>query len=139
LDVNYANNKILKAHDTKFLGLLVNSTLSWKPHTEQVLHNLSIACYALRSITPYMSQEVMKMVYHAYFHSTMLYRIIFWGNSTDSQKNFKMQKRAIRIITGSKNRDPCRDLFKNLKILPFYSQYIFSLLIFVTENKSMYN
>jgi hypothetical protein len=51
----------------------------------------------------------------------------------------KMQKRAIRIITGSKNRDSCRDLFKNLKILPFYSQYIFSLLIFVIENKRMYN
>jgi hypothetical protein len=62
-----------------------------------------------------MSQEVMKMVYHAYFYSTILYGIIFWGNSTDSKKNFKMQKRAIRIITGSKNRDYCRDLLKHLK------------------------
>jgi hypothetical protein len=69
----------------------------------------------------------------------MLYGIIFWGNSTDSKRMFKMQKRAIRIIAGSKNRDSCRDLFKNLKILPFYSQYIFSLLISVIENKSMYN
>jgi hypothetical protein len=109
LDVSYANKKILKAHDTKFLGLLVDSTLFWKPHIEQVLHNLSIACYALRSIKPYMSQEVIKMVYHAYFHSTMLYGIIFWGNSTDSKIIFKMQKRAIRIITDSKNRDSCRD------------------------------
>jgi hypothetical protein len=115
LDVSYANKKILKAHDTKFLGLLVDSTLSWKPHIEQVLHNLSTACYARRFIKPYMSREVMKMVYHAYFHSTMLYRIIFWVNSTDSQKIFKMQKRAIRIIIGSKNRDSCRDLLKYLK------------------------
>jgi hypothetical protein len=66
-----------------------------------------------------MSQEVMKMVYHAYFLSTVLYGIIFWGNSTDSQKKFKMQKRA----ADSKNRDSRRDLLKNLKILPFYSQY----------------
>jgi hypothetical protein len=88
LDVSYANKKILKAHDTKFLGLLVDSTLSWKPHIEQVLHNLSTACYALRSIKPYMSQEVMKMVYHTYFHSTMLYGTIFWGNSTDSKDIF---------------------------------------------------
>jgi hypothetical protein len=43
LDVSYANKNILKAHDTKFLGLLVDSMLSWKPHIEQVLHNLSIA------------------------------------------------------------------------------------------------
>jgi hypothetical protein len=46
---------------------------------------------------------------------------------------------AIRIITGSKNRDSCRDLFKNLKILPLHSQYILSLLLFVVGNKSMYN
>jgi hypothetical protein len=30
-----------------------------------------------------------------------------------------MQQGAIRIITGSKNRDHCRDVSKNLKILPF--------------------
>jgi hypothetical protein len=90
LDVSYANKNILQAHNTKFLALVVDSTLSWKPHIEQVLHNLSIACYALRSVKPYMSQEVMKMVYHAYFYSAMLYRIILWGNSTDSQNIFKM-------------------------------------------------
>jgi hypothetical protein len=58
---------------------------------------LSAACYAFRSIKPYMSQEVMKMVYYAYFHSAMSYGIIFWGSSTDSTKIFKMQKRTIRI------------------------------------------
>jgi hypothetical protein len=41
--------------------------------------------------------EVMKIVYYAYFHSTMSYGIIFWGNSTDSIKIFQMQKRAIII------------------------------------------
>jgi hypothetical protein len=32
----------------------------------------------------------------------------------------------------------CRDLFKNLKILPFYSQDILSPLLFVVDNRSMY-
>jgi hypothetical protein len=68
------------------------------------------ASYALRSIKPYMSQEVMKMVCCAHLHSTMSYGIIFWGNSTGITKIFIMLKRAIRIITGSKNRDFCRDL-----------------------------
>jgi hypothetical protein len=66
---------------------------------------LSAACYALRPFKPYMSQEVLKMVYYAYFHSDMSYGIIFWGNSTDSTKIFKIQKRAIRIIIGCKNRE----------------------------------
>ena len=125
MDVNYANKTISKAYNTKFLGLHIDSTLSWKLHIEQVLHTLSAACYALRSLKPYMSLEAMKMVYYAHFHST------------DSTKVFKMQKRAIRIITG-RNRDSCRNLFKDLNILPFYSQYIFLILLFVINNKSMY-
>jgi hypothetical protein len=32
---------------------------------------------------------------------------------------------TIRVIMNAKTRDPCRDLFKNLKILPMYSQYIY--------------
>jgi hypothetical protein len=44
LDVSHANKANFKAHDTKFFGLLIDSTLSWKLHTEQVLHTLSAAC-----------------------------------------------------------------------------------------------
>jgi hypothetical protein len=75
-------------------------------------------------------------MYYAYFHSTVSYS---GQNSTDSTKIFKMQKRAIRIITGSKNRDSCRDLFHNLKISQFHSQYILSLLLVVVDNNSIYN
>jgi hypothetical protein len=45
----------------------------------------------------------------------------------------------IRIITVNKNRDSCRDLFKNLNILPFHLQYTLSFLLFVVDNKSIYN
>jgi hypothetical protein len=130
LDISYANRTVFKADDTKFLGLHVDNTLSGKSHIEQVLYMLNAACYALRSVKPYMSQEILKMVYYAYFHSAISYGIIFWGNSADSTKIFKMQKRAIRIIVGRRNRDSCRALCKNLKYYHFthntysYSYYL---------------
>jgi hypothetical protein len=62
LDVSYATKTIVKTHDIKFPGLLIDSILSWKLHIEHVLHLPSAASYAHRSIKPYMSQEVMKMV-----------------------------------------------------------------------------
>jgi hypothetical protein len=68
----------------------------------------------------------------------MSYGIIFWGNSYDSIKIFRMQKRVIRIIMGHGNRDCCRNLFNELKILPFISQYIFSLLVFVVNNRDQF-
>ena len=38
----------------------------------------------------------------------------------------------------ARNRDYCCQLFKNLKILPLKSQYTFSLLLFVTKNRDLY-
>jgi hypothetical protein len=66
------------------------------------------------------------------------YGIIFWANCSDSNIIFKLQKRAIRIITQSKNKASCRELFKKLNILPLYSQYILSISIQVAQNKHLY-
>ena len=73
-----------------------------------------------------------------FFHSIMSYSLIFWGNSTNSKRVFKLQKQAIRIIMGAKNRDSCRGFFKQLKILPLYAQYIYSLLTFVVNNRKLF-
>ena len=35
-------------------------------------------------------------------------------------------------------RDSCRELFKKLEILPLYSQYIYSISIFVIKNKHLF-
>jgi len=86
-----------------------------------------------------MSTETLRMVYFAHIHSIMSYVIIFWGNQPYSENIFKIQKRVIRVITHSRMRDSCRELFQRLEILPPCSQYIFSLSIFVIKNKHLYN
>jgi len=73
------------------------------------------------------------MAYFSTAHSIILYGIIFWGIPTHSKIIFKIQKRLIRIISNSGNKDSCRDLFKKLHILPLQSQYIFSLFMFVVN------
>jgi hypothetical protein len=85
-----------------------------------------------------MSQEILKMIYFSYVHSIMTYGIIFWGNLPYSINIFRIQKRIIRIIMNVKTRDSCRELFKKLKILPMYSHYIFSLILFVLNNKDQF-
>jgi len=41
-------------------------------------------------------------------------------------------------MTNSKKMDSCRELFKAMEILTFYSQYIFSLLLYVVNNKHLF-
>jgi hypothetical protein len=64
----------------------------------------------------------------------MKYGIIFWGNSMHSDQIFKIKKRIVRIIMKAGNGDTSRPLFKVLNILPFYSQYIFSISVFIVKN-----
>jgi hypothetical protein len=77
------------------------------------------------------SHESLRMIYYSHFHTVMSYGIMFWENSTHSIDIFILQKRIVRIITNSGNRVSCRHLLMKLDILPFYSQYLLSLLIFV--------
>jgi len=72
-----------------------------------------------------LSQDTLRTIYFSYFHSILSYGIIFWGNTAYSSDIFKIQKRIIRIMMNARNRDSCHQLFKNLKILPLKSQYIF--------------
>jgi hypothetical protein len=80
-----------------------------------------------------MSQDALKCVYCSSFHSFLSYGVNFWGNSSYSPHNFRLQKKAVGIITGSKPKDCSRELFKHLRSLPLSSQYILSLTLFIVN------
>ena len=132
--IKRGNNKIANVYNTKFLGLTLDNTLSWRAYIDTINPKLSSASFALRVLKPFLSLDSLKIVYYSYFHSVMTYGLIFWGNSHHSNIIFRLQKRIIGIIVGIKGRDSCREHFKNLKLLPLQSQYIDSLLLFVMDN-----
>ena len=103
--------------------MFINSTLSWNDHITKLTSKLNKACCAISAVQPFMSLDVMKIIYYSYAHSVMSYGIIFGGNSHFSDSIFKIQKRIIRVITKSGRRDSCRDLYKKLQILTLPSLY----------------
>jgi hypothetical protein len=108
----------------KFLGLNIDAKLSWKNHINYLVTKLSSACFIMRAIKPIMSLGILRMIYFAYIHSVLTYRIVFWGNSSYTIKVFRIQKKVIRIIVGLKKYDSCRNSFKEINILPLCSQCI---------------
>jgi len=82
-----------------------------------------------------MSLDVLRSTYFSYVHSIISYGIIFWGNSSHSKEIFKIQK---RIIRNSSNNASCRQLFKEVNILPIQSHCLLSILLFVTKNKDQF-
>jgi len=106
-------------NSTKFWGLIIDNSLSWKDHITVITSKLNKACYAIRLLKPFLTMNTMRMIYFSHAHSVLSYGIIFWGNSHTHHTNsiFKIQKRIIRIITNSSSSDTCRQLFKHLQIL----------------------
>jgi hypothetical protein len=102
-NISYKSNSIISVNNTKFLGLTIETNLSWKTHIDRLLLKLSTVCYVLTTLKSYMSRDVLMMIYYAYFHSILTYGIIFWGNSPYTIDLFRLQKRAIRIICGIHN------------------------------------
>jgi len=92
LNIMHGNKKIANVYNTKFLGLTLDNTLSWRIHIDTTVPKLSSASLALREVKPFLSQDSLKIVYYSYFHSIMTFGVIFCGNSHNSSIIFRLQK-----------------------------------------------
>lgn len=59
--ISYDNKHITEISSIKFLGLIIDDTLSWKNHIDQFMSKLSSACYAVRTVKAVMTQETLRM------------------------------------------------------------------------------
>jgi hypothetical protein len=125
--------------EAKFLGLIINETLSWNQHIDQVATKMCSACYALRNLKHIVPQSTLRTICYAYIHSILSYSIIFWGRSSNANTLFILQKKIVRIITNTRVRESCKEAFKIMQIMTLYSQYIFSLILFTIKNKHLFS
>jgi len=79
LDIIYLNKTIGNVPHTKFLGLVVDDTLTWDNHNDQLISRLNSAYYAIRAVKAMLSWKALRMLYFSYAHSIICCGIIFGG------------------------------------------------------------
>ena len=122
----------------KFLGVEIDNTLTWNHHIDNVCNKISKLCFALRQLKGFVNVFVLKNFYFAQIHSVISYCLICWGSVSATQRVFKMQKRAVRILANVNSRTTCRPLFKQYNILPLPCIYIYQILIHTQININNY-
>ncbi|MBF2449424.1 hypothetical protein IA800_13795, partial [Listeria seeligeri] len=133
------NNEVLNITDsTVFLGITLDSKLQWKTHLSSLAGRLSSAVYAVRKIKQLTDIDTARLVYFSYFHSVMSYGILLWGNATDIETIFILQKRAIRSIYNLGARDSLREFFKKIDILTVASQYVYVNIMYIYQNSNRF-
>ena len=120
----------------RFLGICLEDRLTWKHHINQLTNKLASTLFLLRRIVQMAPVEVSRTAYMGLFQSRLSYGLLFWGNSAEWQKVFKMQKTALRIMGNKRQTDSCRPLYKEFKILPLPGLYIYQCLNFVKSRES---
>ena len=118
----------------KSLKSRIDTLASWKNHVQKIIPKLSSVCHLVKRMYPCCNSDTLKMIFFACFHTVTEYGIILWGVSVESKRIFQQQKRVIRIMTRSTSRNSCRTLFWKLEILTLTSQYMPSLMSFVSSN-----
>lgn len=138
INLTYKNYKIETVNTAKFLGIMVDNKLTWKPQIEHLCKRLSKSAYALYQLSKKVNISTLLTAYYGLVASVLRYGIIFWGQSTDRELIFKMQKRCIRSMCGLKTTDSCVPSFKSLKILTLPALYILESAVFVKSNPHLF-
>lgn len=138
VNVAYDNYKIEEVSTAKFLGITVDDKLTWKPHLEEICKRLSKSTYLLSQLSKKVNTDTLLTAYHGLVASVLRYGVIFWGQSTNRELVFRMQKRCLRCMCGLKTTDSCIPYFKQLKILPLPALYILETALFVKINPHLF-
>ena len=77
--------------------------------------------------------NILRTIYMSLIHSHLNYCNLVWGAAEDSNLEplFKLQKKAVRIISNSHYLEHTPPIFKSLKILNIFKIYIFNCSLFI--------
>lgn len=115
---------------TQFLGLTLDSTLSWSDHVNTISNKICAGIYVMRRLNTVGTLASAKSAYYALVESQIRYGLIIWGSSTGNLKRvLTLQKRAIRSLANLEPQQSCREAFKNLGILTVPALYIYEAIL----------
>ena len=98
-----------------FLGVIMNENLSWNSHIDllssKISRSIGIFCRKKNDMPNY----ILKTIYSTLILSHCTYGILAWGSNTS--RIFKLQKKAIRIVSNANYISHTEPLFKTLGLL----------------------
>ena len=117
----------------KFLGLFIDSSMSWKYHVDYLCKKLARNIGVINRIKCFFPSSVLASLYNTLVVSYINYGILVWGNCSACYLNrlFLLQKRAIRTINVMDfyaHTDPLYVKVKALKIKDIYCHQLGSLM-----------
>jgi len=93
--------RIQETDSIKYLGVIIDNKLSWKPQISSLCRKLSQACGVVCKIRRFADIKILRSIYFSLFHSHLQYCIIDWGRAytTVIRPVQVLQNRIVKYMT----------------------------------------
>jgi len=128
--------KIRPSNHIKYLGVLIDSNLNFRPQINDIATKLKKANGILAKLRHVVPRDILVSIYYALFHSHLGYCAQIWGQrvNSDIDRIIALQNCAVRIMSFADFRVPTNPLYRDLGILKFGDLIHLNNALFVYSN-----
>ena len=122
----------------KFVGHVLDDSLSWVGHVEHLCKKLASSNYAINSTKNFLPKKVRLTLYHSLFDSHLNYGNLLWGcaNKKSLDKIENLQKKCLRNVSLKSYKAHTEPIFKDLNILKLRDKLTYCRSIFMHQYKN---
>ena len=128
LELKINDNSIDQVSTFNFLGLHINSQLTWQTHIDEISKKISRVIGLIYKLQYILPQKILLSLYNTLILPQINYCILLWGK--ESKSILLLQKRAIRAVSSAGFRAHSEPLFKIHNVLKVDDIYQQRLLVF---------
>lgn len=141
--ITICGTNIKRVDAVKYLGILIDQSLTWKEHIACLSTKLKKLCgifYKIRQKLPYFC---LKSLYFAFVYSTVMYGVEVYANTKESYLHdlIMVNNKLLRILQFENRYCPVKILYDAYYTLPIPKLHEFKLLIlvhkFITSNSQL--
>ena len=140
IDIKIKNNLLSKVNDVKFLGVTIDSRLTWKQHLHQICSKLSQITGVLYKIRNNVTIDCLKLIYRSTVYPHLIYCSAIWGGAFKILLDglFVAQKKIIRVMFYKSRYDHTNSLFSDHNLLKVPDIISLQTCIFVFKSIHIY-
>ena len=122
----------------RFLGVLIDNKMNFKSHIDEVCKKVSRSIGILYHLKNYLQIPSLISIYYSLVYPYLNYCSLVWGGTYESLliPLITLQKRCIRLITGSPYLAHTSPLFKKYNLLKLLDIFKFRLAVYAFKNKN---
>ena len=99
LELKINDNSIDQVSTFNFLGLHINSQLTWQTHIDEISKKISRVIGLIYKLQYILPQKILLSLYNTLILPQINYCILLWGK--ESKSILLLQKRAIRAVSSA--------------------------------------